>query len=407
MEDIWQTGQLQNGLYYCIRKTDLQAGFVYLVLSVKAGSFHDGSQKGIAHLLEHCNMGFEKYNRTPFPFCYHGRAYTNHYSTNYVFAFQKKGIGDVFGRLQNLLSGEFLNREQLPEMKQDVMIEWQEKEKNSDYQGLKLFFQGSDYHSHLPIGEMDIVSDLSFEAVKQFFHHWYVPERMAILLVGDVFFTWSEEIKKLKFQNGKKQKLAFTPLAPVYLSCEKLPEVEKLVPKHGTFLHYFFIVTWKEKMEHNQYIREYFHYDFCHDVIAKAFDSMEAYCLDKKGCQCNFFAPLQELFYFSAKKKTYGEGESIGQLREEIASFVLHYFEENFENMKQDYIYALQNYKDYMGVREIMDQCTEHFVYGKELVGCNDEKEVLSKYIYEIEKEKVKDLLRKILWEGAIRYVEG
>ena len=47
MEDICQTGQLQNGLYYCIRKTDLQAGFVYLVLSVKAGSFHDGSQKGI------------------------------------------------------------------------------------------------------------------------------------------------------------------------------------------------------------------------------------------------------------------------------------------------------------------------------------------------------------------------
>ena len=40
-------------------------------------------------------------------------------------------------------------------------------------------------------------------------------------------------------------------------------------------------------------------------------------------------------------------------------------------------------------------------------MGCNDEKEVLSKYIYEIEKEKVKDLLRKILWEGAIRYVEG
>lgn len=93
MEDICQTGQLQNGLYYCIRKTDLQAGFVYLVLSVKVGSFHDGSQKGIAHLLEHCNMGFEKYNRTPFPFCYHGRAYTNHYSTNYVFAFQKKELG--------------------------------------------------------------------------------------------------------------------------------------------------------------------------------------------------------------------------------------------------------------------------------------------------------------------------
>ena len=79
---------------------DLQENLVYLVLSVKVGSFHDGMQKGIAHLLEHCNMSLEKYNRNPFPFCYHGRAYTNHYSTNYVFSFQKEGIENVFDRLQ-------------------------------------------------------------------------------------------------------------------------------------------------------------------------------------------------------------------------------------------------------------------------------------------------------------------
>ena len=117
MEDILQVGQLENKLHYCIRKTDLQDNLVYLVLSVKVGSFHDGMQKGIAHLLEHCNMSLEKYNRNPFPFCYHGRAYTNHYSTNYVFSFQKEGIENVFDRLQRLLFGEFLNPEQFPEIK--------------------------------------------------------------------------------------------------------------------------------------------------------------------------------------------------------------------------------------------------------------------------------------------------
>ena len=128
--------------------------------------------------------------------------------------------------------------------------------------------------------------------------------------------------------------------------------------------------------------------------------------MGKKGCQCNFFAPLQELFYFSAKKETYEKGESIGQIRAEIASFVLNYFEENFEKMKKEYRIALQNYKDYIDVQEMMNQCTDHYIYGNKLIDCNQEKEVLSRYINEIEKTKVKNILEEILWEGAIRYVE-
>ena len=405
MEDILQMGQLENGVHYYIRKTDLQTDLVYLVLSVKVGSFQDGFQKGIAHLLEHCNMSLEKYQRNPFSFCYRGRAYTNHYSTNYIFAFQKEGIGDVFDRLQRLLLGEFLNPDQLSEIKQDIRKEWQKKEENMDYQGLKLFFEDTDYLLFLPIGKMDLVSGLSFEEVEQFFFHWYTPERMAVLLVGDVSFEWIEKIKKLKFQCGTKRKLDFL-LTPVSLSGKKLPEVEKFVPKNGTFLHYFFIVEWKAQMEQKQYIKENFHYDFCHDVIVKAFDSQKVYGLGKKGCQCNFFAPLQELFYFSAKKETYEKGESIGQIRAEIASFVLNYFEENFEKMKKEYRIALQNYKDYIDVQEMMNQCTDHYIYGNKLIDCNQEKEVLSRYINEIEKTKVKNILEEILWEGAIRYVE-
>lgn len=57
MKDIIQHTVLSNGLTMYLRRTDLTPNLVYLVLSVKVGSFDDGAKKGIAHLLEHCNMG--------------------------------------------------------------------------------------------------------------------------------------------------------------------------------------------------------------------------------------------------------------------------------------------------------------------------------------------------------------
>ena len=85
MKDIIQHTVLSNGLTMYLRRTDLTPNLVYLVLSVKVGSFDDGAKKGIAHLLEHCNMGFEKY-RKPLPILhYRARAYTDYYSTNYIF----------------------------------------------------------------------------------------------------------------------------------------------------------------------------------------------------------------------------------------------------------------------------------------------------------------------------------
>jgi len=73
------------------------------------------------------------------------------------------------------------------------------------------------------------------------FLDWYVPERMAISLVGDVSFGWSEAIGKLKFRHGIRRKNIF-PLVSVLLSCKKLPEVEQTVPKDGTSLYYYFVV---------------------------------------------------------------------------------------------------------------------------------------------------------------------
>ena len=141
-------------------------------------------------------------------------------------------------------------------------------------------------------------------------------------------------------------------------------------------------------------------------MIAKAFENQENYCLDKKGCQCNFFAPLQELFYFSAEKENCKKGEKIGQIREEILSFILSYFEQNFESMQKEYCAALEHYNDYINVLEMLNQCMDHYIYNKGLTDCNLEIKILADYIYKIDKNEIKSLLHSILSEGAIQYIE-
>ena len=46
MKDIIQHTVLSNGLTMYLRRTDLTPNLVYLVLSVKVGSFDDGAKKG-------------------------------------------------------------------------------------------------------------------------------------------------------------------------------------------------------------------------------------------------------------------------------------------------------------------------------------------------------------------------
>lgn len=98
--------KLPNGMTAYLRKTDLAPDHIYLALSVKVGSLRDAGEKGISHLLEHCNMGFEKY-RKPFPFLYYlARAYTDYYSTNYIFSCKKQELKTVISILFEVFDGE-------------------------------------------------------------------------------------------------------------------------------------------------------------------------------------------------------------------------------------------------------------------------------------------------------------
>lgn len=47
-------------------------------------------------------------------------------------------------------------------------------------------FKGSIYAERLPIGDMDIVNNAPYKALKRYYKDWYRPDLMAVIEVGDI-----------------------------------------------------------------------------------------------------------------------------------------------------------------------------------------------------------------------------
>ena len=403
MKDIIQHTVLSNGLTMYLRRTDLTPNLVYLVLSVKVGSFDDGAKKGIAHLLEHCNMGFEKY-RKPLPILhYRARAYTDYYSTNYIFTCGKGEVGTVFSLMQELILGKFKKPEEFEEIKRDVLAEYQKKQGDEDYRSLVRFFGGTAYALMLPVGEPEVVRCLSFREVEEFFSRWYVPGRMAVMAVGDLPEGVEEKIGKLRFPDaGEKEPYCSVSRG---LFEDKGGFNDDFFIKNIKIIHCFYPLPQWETKQKEKFLKQNFLYDFCSDVIAKALDGSRKYGLDKKGCQRSFFAPKRELMFFSVAgmgslpdEKQWGAQE----LREEILSIVSGWLDKNFEGILEEYREAFRQPEDYISVKLMFQQCIEHYVYERPFTDYGNENRILSGSLEEIEKSVVAGLFRKIIKDCAI-----
>ncbi|MDE7325452.1 MAG: insulinase family protein [Lachnospiraceae bacterium] len=409
MRDIVRQTKLSNDLTVYLRKTNLKPGLVYLILSVKVGSFDDGAQKGIAHLLEHCNMGFEKY-RKPTPILhYRARAYTDYYSTNYIFTVQKAEFDMVFSLLQELLLGKFLKPVEFSEIKQDVLVEYQRKQEDVDYQSMVRFFSGTAYAIKLPVGEPEIVRSLSFWEVETFFFQQYIPERMAVMAVGDLPEGVEEKIRKLNFLDMGERKTHPNRITDCSTYMELLEKRggsgDEFFSGNMRIIHCFYLLPQWETKQKEKFLKQNFLYDFCSDVIAKALDGKEKYSLDKKSCQRSFFAPARELMFFSVT----GMGNLLGggcrnirELRREILSIVLGWLDKNFENIREEYRAAFRQPQNYISVKLMFQQCVDHYIYKRPFADYGYENRLLFGALDGIEKYTVAGLLERILEDCAI-----
>jgi zinc protease len=231
-----RTGKLPNGLTYYIRHNSYPEHRAELRLVIHAGSvLEDADQQGLAHLNEHM--------------CFNGTA---KYPHNSLESFLEEH-GARFGADLNASTSfdETIYKESLPtdqgtvlDSGIDILAEWAhnvsfdsaEVEKERGVVGEEwrmgrgaferiynkqapIIFAGSQYGNRNPIGLKAVIDTAYRSTVMRFYHDWYRPDLMAVVVVGD-------------FDAGQMEQKIKSLFAPLTNPTNERPRTEYPIPPH-------------------------------------------------------------------------------------------------------------------------------------------------------------------------------
>lgn len=196
-------GTLPNGLTYYLRANERPASRASLRLVVKAGSIDEADdQRGLAHVLEHMAFNGSAHFKPGVLVSYlesigarfgpHVNAYTSFDETVYMLEVptDKPGLTDQgFTALADFAHGLTLDPTEIDKERGVVIEEWRGRRgvgaRVQDIQQ-KVLFQGSRYAERMPIGTVENLQSFTPERLRAFYQQWYRPDRMAVIVVGDI-----------------------------------------------------------------------------------------------------------------------------------------------------------------------------------------------------------------------------
>lgn len=220
-----ERGTLDNGLRYYLLTNRHPKDRLYIRLVVNAGSMNeDEDQRGVAHIVEH--MAFNGTKRFPentviqaletlgMKFARDINAFTDFENTVYTLNLsrndpQKLALAfDVINEWMNHLT---ILPQALDAERGIVLEEWRARlspmlrlgDKKSAFE-----MAGSRYVLRDPIGDVNVIKNVSDKRVKDFYQKWYRPDNMALIVVGDVDTNVIKTLIEKKLNHSKKN----TPL---------------------------------------------------------------------------------------------------------------------------------------------------------------------------------------------------
>ena len=221
-------GTLPNGLTYYIRKNTRPEKRVALQLAVKAGSVDEtDQQQGLAHFLEHMAFNGSRHFKageliatlesTGARMGPHVNAYTSFDETVYMFQVptDKEGIvGKGLQALADVADGLTLDPKEIEKERGVVIEEWRgglgAATRIRDQQ-MPVLFHDSKYAERLPIGKPDVLKSFTPAELRAFYTKWYRPDRMALVVVGDIDAAAIEAQVKQLFGSIRKPGAAPPP----------------------------------------------------------------------------------------------------------------------------------------------------------------------------------------------------
>src|SRR5689334_1608310 len=198
-----KTGTLTNGLKFYIRKNARPEKRVSLRLAVKAGSIEESDdQLGLAHLIEHMAFNGSEHFKSGEIFSYfervgarlgpHVNASTGFDETIYMLELPTDQ-GDVVSKgvtaLADFAGGLTFDPKEVDKERGVVIEEWRgglgAGSRIRDKQ-IPIILYNSRYASRLPIGKPEIIRTAPVAKLREFYDTWYRPERMGVVVVGDI-----------------------------------------------------------------------------------------------------------------------------------------------------------------------------------------------------------------------------
>ena len=213
-------GKLDNGLTYYIRYNKKPEKRVELRLAVNAGSIlENDDQQGLAHFMEHMNFNGTKtfphnelidfLQKTGVKFGADINAYTSFDETVYMLQLPTDDsvlMNKGYQVLEDWTHNSLLDDKEIDKERGVITEEWRLGLGAQDRMMKKFFpiiFKNSRYATRIPIGKVDIIQNFKHELVRDFYHDWYRPDLISVIVVGDIDPAKTEEQIKAHFSGIK------------------------------------------------------------------------------------------------------------------------------------------------------------------------------------------------------------
>lgn len=196
-------GKLANGLTYYIQKNARPEKKVEMRLLLNVGSvLEQDDQQGLAHFVEHMAFNgsrhFKKHELTRYlqsigiKFGADLSAFTSFNDTIYILQVptdKKEYIESGLLVLEDFASGISFNEDDIEQERHVVLEELRTRKGANERitrELLPKLYPDSQYAQRMPGGLEEQVKIFDASAMKRFYHDWYRPNLMAVMLVGDI-----------------------------------------------------------------------------------------------------------------------------------------------------------------------------------------------------------------------------
>ena len=216
------TGKLENGLSYMIRPTAEPAGRASIRLFVENGSLDESeATSGVSHFLEHLVFnGSRHYKRGELipqmqklglGFGGDANAYTSLLHTVFMLDLpnlKEETVDFAMTITRDFADGATLEDEAIDKERGIVISELKSRDSEQNRTMVSLLRQmteGSRVADFMPIGREEVIRNISYDEVRQFYKSRFVPERMTVIITGDVSVEQAEAWVKKYFGDMPKQ----------------------------------------------------------------------------------------------------------------------------------------------------------------------------------------------------------